>query len=798
MVRAHRSRLSACALLLAVASAWAQPAPAETAREWRIPAGPLGSALAQLAAEAGVLFSADARLLDRRSTPGLQGRYALPQAFGRLLEGSGLELVRDGARYTLRQAAAAPPPAALAREAATAPTVLPPVTVRALAFAPAFADAPAYASAAPPALTRSATPLQELPQSLTVLTQDFIADLAVQNIAELLRYVPGVGAAQGEGNRDTPVFRGLSTTAAFLVDGLRDDMQYYRDLYNVERVEALRGPDAMLVGHGAVAGLINRVSKAPDWRTRREVTLATSDENQRRVTLDASQVHGSDLASRLNLLYEESDGWRDSFQLRRLGVNPVMRWRLPGRAQLTLGYEHFQDRRTDDRGIPSWNGRPLATDRATFFGNPDESFTWVRLNALNAQLEADLGEGLRLQSRLRHADYDKFFQNVFAGSVREEAGRLNVALLAHNSRMRRQNTSSQTDLGWSWDQGAVQHRLLAGVELSRQAGDNRRETGFFAGGATTLYLPVSQPSTSVPLSWRSRPGDPDSRSTARQIALYLQDQIRFAPQWQATLGLRHDRLAVDMQDFAQNRTPSSRDRLWSPRAALLWQPQEQLSLYLGTSVGYAPRAGEQLIGLNQNNQALRPEQFVNHELGARWRVRAGLEASAVFYQLDRRDVSVEDTATNTQTFIDGQRTRGLELGLSGSWRPGWQLMGAYAWQDSRVRAALSPAAPAGAVMPHVPRHSLSLWNRVALGPQWALGLGASLRGMVFASADDSVRLPGYARMDAALYYTPSPGLRLQANVENLLDRRYHAFAHSNNNIMPGAPRTLRLALTTAF
>ncbi|MGC3984396.1 MAG: STN domain-containing protein [Pseudorhodoferax sp.] len=112
MVRAHRSRLSACALLLAVASAWAQPAATE--RDWRIPAGPLGSALARLAAEAGVLFSADARLLDARSTPGLQGRYALPQAFGRLLEGTGLELVQDGPRYTLRQAAAAPPPPAAA------------------------------------------------------------------------------------------------------------------------------------------------------------------------------------------------------------------------------------------------------------------------------------------------------------------------------------------------------------------------------------------------------------------------------------------------------------------------------------------------------------------------------------------------------------------------------------------------------------------------------------------------------------------------------------------------------------
>ncbi|WP_326540901.1 TonB-dependent siderophore receptor [Pseudorhodoferax sp.] len=789
-----RARLSACALLLAAASAWAQGGGA--VRDWRIPAGPLGSALAQLAAEAGVLFSADARLLDMRTTPGLQGRYALPQAFGRLLEGSGLELVQEGPRYTLRQAAAAPPATAPARpaEAAGPPTVLPLVTVRALAIG----SEPGYTSATPPALARTDTPAQELPQSLTVLTQDFIQDLAVQQIAELLRYVPGVGAAQGEGNRDTPVFRGLSSTAAFLVDGLRDDMQYYRDLYNVERVEALRGPNAMMVGHGAVAGLINRVSKVPDWTERRELSWATGEGRQQRVTLDTTQTHGTDVASRLNLLYEESDGWRDHFHLRRLGVNPVLAWRLPGQAQLTLGFEHFQDQRTDDRGIPSWNGRPVDTGRTSFFGNPDESSTWVRVNALNAQLDLDLGDGQRLRSRLRHADYDKFFQNVFAGSVRQNGERFEVALLAHNSRMRRQNTTSQTDLTWTWNPGRVEHQLLAGVELSRQAGDNRRETGFFGASDTVLYVPVSQPTSFAPLSWRQLPTDPDSRSEARVLGLYLQDQIRLAPGWQATLGMRHDSLSVDLQDHALGRALSSQDQLWSPRAALLWQPHTALSFYAGTSIGHAPRAGEQLSALTQGNQALRPEQFVNHELGAKWRPRTGLEASAALYQLDRRNVAVTDSATGTQTLVGGQRTRGLELGLSGSWRPGWQLMGAYAWQDSRVRTALSPAAPAGATMPHVPRHSLSLWNRVTLTPQWAVGLGASVRGMVFASTDNSVRLPGYARVDAALFYTPAPGLRAQLNVENLLDRRYFAFAHSNNNTMPGAPRMFRLALTTAF
>lgn len=787
----HAATLLACALWLTPAPATAQPA-AQT-RDYRIPAGPLSSALAALAAEAGVLFSADARLLDQRTTPGLQGRYALPAAFARLLAGSGLELVQEGQRYTLRRAAAVPAPAL---STAAPPTVLPQIEVH----AQAHPGERSYHSDPVVALARTDTPWHALPLAVTVLPQDLLQDLAVQSIADVLRYVPGAGAAQGEGNRDTPVLRGNSSTSAFLVDGLRDDMQYYRDLYNVERVEVLRGPNALLVGHGAVAGLINRVSKEPTWGTQRSLALQTDALGQRRSTLDLSQVHGEQLASRLNLLYEDAGSYRDSVQLRRFGLNPVVAWRLPGQALLTLGYEHFQDQRTADRGIASYRGRPVNTDPSTFFGKPDDSLSQLRLNAFSGQLDLDLGAGLRLHSRVRHARYDKYFKNVFAGAVRESAGQLEVALLAHDSRMHRRNTLSQTELSWALDQGGLQHRLLAGVELNHQSSDNLRMTGFFgdAPGRTVVYVPLGQPQTMLPVSFRPRPGDPDQHSNARQFALYLQDQIRWSPQWQLTLGLRHDRLAVDLHNRAAGQALASRDALWSPRAALLYQPQERLSLYASYGVGHAPRAGEQFTGLSSGNQDLQPEQFVNHEIGLKWLLREGLEASAALYRLDRGNVAVPDAATATQLLVDGQRTHGLELSLAGHWQPGWQVMAAYTWQDSRVRTALSPTIPAGAQMPHVPRHSLALWNRLALDPRWAIGLGLSVRGAVYASTDNQVRLPGYARVDAALFYAPSSALRLQLHLDNLLQRRYYAFAHSNNNITPGTPRALRLGLALQF
>ncbi len=754
-----------------------------------LPAGALSLGASRLAALAGVPFSVDERLVARLRHEALRGRFTLREAFERLLAGSGLALAGEGPAFTLRRNEAQQP----ARD-----TLLPEIRVNAAAQSATAR----YAFPTVQQATRSETPLHELPQSATVLSADFIRDQAPRSLAELLRYVPGLGAAQGEGNRDTPVFRGSLSTSDFLLDGLRDDVQYYRDLYNIERVEALRGPNAAAVGHGAVGGLINRIAKQPEAGAFRRLALETGSDALGRATLDLNEPFDEALSARINLMLEDSGGYRDFFRLRRHGINPVLAWRVPGRALLSVGAEHFEDRRTADRGVPSYLGRPLATDPAAFFGNPEASVTWIRLNALNAQLDLDLGGGFMLQARSRLADYDKFFQNAFPGAVRQGADGLEVALLAHNSRMRRRNLLHQADLSWRSASLGIEHQWLAGVEVSRQQGDNRRETGFFATepASTTLWVPLAQPVSRLPIVFQPRATDPDNASELHVLALHLQDQIRLAPQWQATLGLRHDHIRLDVDDRQLGQALASRDRLWSPRAGLLWQPAPAWSAYGNLSLGYALRAGEQFTLLTPANQALAPERFSNRELGLRWNPRPGLDASAAIYESRRANVAAPDPLAPTQALllVDGQRTRGLELSASGGLRPGWQVMAAYTLQDSRIRRSLSALAPAGAAMPHVPRHGLSLWNRWALDARWSAALGLTARSGLYTSTDNSVRLPGYARWDGALFYAPSRHLRVQLNVENLFDRRYHAFAHSNTNITPGAPRAFRLGLQLLY
>jgi catecholate siderophore receptor len=275
--------------------------------------------------------------------------------------------------------------------------------------------------------------------------------------------------------------------------------------------------------------------------------------------------------------------------------------------------------------------------------------------------------------------------------------------------------------------------------------------------------------------------------------------VALSGQVHAVLGLRYDSFQVD---FRNNRTASdfsSRDGLLSPRVGLIYNPIVPVSIYGSYSLSYLPRAGEQLSSLSLTNQALDPEEFRNYEVGAKWDVFPVLAFTTAVYQLDRGNVAVPDPVDPTRSMlVDAQRTRGLEVGLSGNLTRDWSLIGGYAYQDGEITQSISPTAAAGAVLAQLPKHSFSLWNRYELSPRWGVGVGLIHRTEMFTSTDNLVVLPGYLRVDGGIFVNVTPKLRAQFNVENLLDEKYFLSAHSNTNITPGSPRAIRFTLTTRF
>lgn len=648
--------------------------------------------------------------------------------------------------------------------------------------------------------TKTDTALVDVPQAIAVITRELIDDQAMRGIADLTRYVPGVGIAQGEGNRDTPVMRGNSTTADFFIDGVRDDVQYYRDLYNVDRVEVLKGPNAMIFGRGGSGGLINRVTKQALGLTRHELSLQTGSWDQYRATLDFGQPASRDLAYRVTAVYEDSGSYRDDVTLKRYGVNPTFTYALGQATTLHFGYEYFHDERTTDRGVPSYQGRPLATAASTFFGDPAQSTNHATVHTAFAVVEHRFASGLSLRNHTRFSTYDKFYQNVFPGAV--NAAGTTVALSAYNNGTERENLFNQTDLVLALDTGAVKHQLLAGLELGRQKTDNLRNTGYFdsvSPTTTSISVPVATPRTTLPVSFRPSATDANNHGIARTTAIYVQDQATLLPQLLAIAGVRYERFTVD---FRNNRTAAdldSTDGMVSPRAGLVFKPIPAVSVYASYTMSYVPRAGEQLGSLSLTNRSLDPEEFKNQEVGVKWDFRPDLAFTAAVYRLDRTNVVIPDPADPTKSIlVDGQRAEGVELGLTGRLTKNWSVSGGYAYQDGRLLATQSATVLAGARLAQLPRHTLSLWNRYDLSRQWGVGLGAIYRDEIFASTDNTVRLPSFVRFDAALFYRFNDRFRAQANVENVFDRLYYSTAHSNNNITPGSPRAFRVSLTTAF
>ncbi|HEX8873672.1 MAG TPA: TonB-dependent siderophore receptor [Nitrosospira sp.] len=773
-----------------------------------ISSGDLEGALNRFAAQAGIRLSFDAEEVKGSTAQALKGSFTVQAGLRQLLAGSGLEAVPHADGYIVKKSAAS---VAVVNSADGQPATLPSIKVAASSIKD---PADGYMAMKSFSATRTDTPLRDVPQSITVVTKDLIKDQTMQNMGDVVRYVPGVGISQGEGNRDAVIFRGNNSTGDFFVDGLRDDAQYFRDLYNIDRVEVLKGSNGMIFGRGGAGGVINRVTKEAGWTPVNEISGQYGSFNHKRIAVDVGRAINEVAAFRLNGMYEHSNSFRHGVELERGGVNPTLTIKPTAQTKIVLSGEYFTDNRTADRGIPSFgtipssgstpgvisSGRPADTGRSTFFGNAAESPTHVDVWALNSLIQHTFDNNLTVRNRTRYANYDKFYQNVFAGgqaTAQDATGTVNIQ--AYNNATRRDNIFNQTDFLYTLNTWGIKHEFMTGVEYGRQVTSNFRNTGFFNNATTSVDVPFLNPIALAPVTFKQNATDANNHGVVEVVGIYAQDQITLLPQIKAVLGIRYDNFDVNFVNNRNGQRFHTNDGLVSPRVGLIYKPIEPVSIYGNYSLAYVPRAGDQLSSLALSNAALKPEQFMNLELGAKWDIRPDLSLTAALYQLDRSNVIVPVPGNATATMlVDGQRTRGAEVGLMGRITPQWSVMGGYAYTDGEITRTQSVNAQAGAVLAQVPKHTVSMWNRYDLSPMLGLGLGVIHRSSMFATTDNTVLLPGFTRLDAAMFVRLTKVLRVQANIENIANINYIASANNNNNILPGAPRIFRLTLVANF
>jgi catecholate siderophore receptor len=643
--------------------------------------------------------------------------------------------------------------------------------------------------------TKTATPLINVPQSVTVVTKELIRDQMMTSMGDVLRYVPGVMVHQGENNRDQVIIRGNSSSADFFVDGVRDDVQYYRDLYNLERVEALKGSNAMTFGRGGGGGGVNRVSKEAGFAPSQTFALQGGMFGNARVTGGVDQPLNDKVALRLDGLFEHSDSFRDYVNLERYGLTPTLSYLASDRTKVSVRYEYLNDTRVADRGITSFQGRPADVPISTYYGNPDLSNVKANVNLLSGTVEHRFDQ-LTVRNHTLLGNYDRSYENFVPGVV--TANKSQVALTAYNNATDRTNFFNQTDLTAVAMTGTVRHTLLAGAELGHQLTDNFRNTGFFDNTATSVFVPYNSPTISTPTTFRQSATDADNHLITNVAAVYTQDQMELSRHLQLVAGLRFDRFDLTYHNNRNGDTLARPDNLVAPRVGAVVKPIDPVSLYASYSVSYLPGSGDQFSSLTNVTELLKPERFNNYEVGAKWDPVASLSLTTALYRLDRTNTRSTDPNDPTRIVQTGrQRTNGYELGANGRITPLWSIAGGYAYQNAFVTSATATAV-AGAQVGQVPHHTLSLWNNYQVRPRVAAALGILYRSDMFVAVDNTVTVPGYARFDAAGFFNLTRQLRLQANVENLFNATYYINADSNTNISPGFSRALRLGLTATF
>lgn len=752
-------------------------------RNYNIPATALQDALKQFSQQAGIKLAFDPALLQGRATLGLSGQFEVKQALDQLLVGSGLQIIQTDEGYAITELSAA------AGEDVKV-TTLPSIQITA-------SNTNRYAAESISSATKTNTLLRDVPQSISVVTSELIKDQSIRSLGDAVRYVPGVGVSQGEGNRDALVFRGNRSTGDFFIDGIRDDAEFFRDLYNIDRIEVLKGANGMIFGRGGSGGVINRVSKQANWNPVREFSFQGGSFNQKRMTADVGYAINDMAAVRLNALYENADSFRDGVSMERLGVSPTITIKPTHRTKIVAGMERFHDERTADRGIPSFNGRPVNVHESQFFGDPRRSNANIDVLSFNSLIEHKFESGVTLQNRTNYATYDKFYQNIFANS---QVFSGLVSLGAYNNATTRENVFNQTNLLYSLNTGPIAHTLMAGVEVGRQETHNRRQSGLFGNGVGRLSVPVSNPITNAPITYLTGDQDAHNRSVVNVTSLYIQDQIELLPQLQLIAGVRYDLFEVDFQQKNADRTRlKTSDDLISPRFGLIYKPFEPVSFYVSYSQAYVPRAGDQLTSINITTAVLKPEKFTTLETGVKWDIRPDLALTGAVYQLDRTNVITVDPNDSARSFLTkGQRTEGIEISLNGQLTSNWSVMGGYAYQVGEITSTQSAAALKGASVAELPRHTFSVWNRYDFTPRLGAAFGVIYRGDMFAATDNTVKIPDFTRVDAALFAKLTKNVRAQLNIENLFDTNYFASVHNNNNITPGSPIAVRANLIANF
>ena len=650
-------------------------------------------------------------------------------------------------------------------------------------------------------------PILDVPQSVSVITDEEIKNQGFREIGDIIRYSPGVNTSQGEGHRDAVVFRGVRSTADFYQDGVRDDVQYYRSLYNVEQLEILRGPNALLFGRGGTGGLINRVSKKAEiGEAFGSFDFGADSFGATDLAVDANFTTSDTTAVRLNLHTDQLANHRDFYEGERYGINPTFKI-VAGDTIVDLSYEYADHERFIDRGIPTVNNRPVESLKDVVFGVKGLNLQTLEASILRANVAHDYSDNGKFNMSFTSSDFKKMYKNLYAAAY--DASANTVKLDGYLDPTERQNMILNANVVNQFSNGSTSGTLLVGLEFVDTDNKNYRYNTFFnnragsdAGEPTDQQIfnitrPLNIAKTSTGLdSTVDYTTDLKSSSESDIIvtSFYLQGDIDFSDNWKMIIGGRLDNFDITVTDVKKSQDQSRKDDMFSPRFGVIYKPVENMSLYVSYSESFLPRSGEQYKKLDVSGAALDPDVFKNTEIGYKYDISDALIFSAaIFNSASTR--AEKDNETGELNEIRGLEVEGVEIELSGHIDDQNNLTFGY--------TSLDGVTSKGTKQPReLPNQMLSLWYSYQANETFGFGLGVTHQAESFikdtSNGSTGLALPDFTRVDFALYVNASDNDVVRVQIENLTDELYFPHSHSTHQASVGESLSSRVSYSRRF
>lgn len=704
-------------------------------------------------------------------------------------------------------------------------------------------------------------PLVDTPRAVTVIPQAIIEQTAASSLQDLLSNSPGITFGAGEGGQplaDRPFIRGQSSGNNIFLDGVRDTGGQQREVFNLEQVEVIKGPDAVYSGRGSGGGSINLASKSPKLNSFTNVGAGVGTDGYLRGTIDSNLPLGETAALRINLMGAQGDvPGRDAVDYDKWGLGLSLGAGLGTPSSMVFSYYHLTSDQMPDYGIPLFtkiqsrttDSGVLDVPYSSFYGLKARDYLTNTVDAFTFKAEHRLSDFATIRNVSRYAETlnDYIVTNPGDGGY--------VGRAADGTYWMKRGTKTRwnpvstlanvTDVYGRFATGSVKHSYDVGVELTRERNRNATYSTYTTSGAacpTGLTTVVGSPPTAngaagagdcTPV-YNPNPDDawtgvinrgPVSSNTTETIGVYANDSISLTERLILNLGVRWDQYSVKGVNAAATQSAgvwtttgytAVPERTWeftNYQVGLVFKPTENSSLYASWATSSTPptlSAGDQNAagGTGSGNLAsvvLEPEDSESYEIGAKANVFGDhLALSAAAFRTVRKNAAIL-VAPNVYEQAGEVEVKGVELGVSGSITPAWTVFGGYTYMDSELVRGAYTSVNIGDPLANTPKNSASLFTTYRLLPKLTLGGGVYYTDKSFGGnqggaggGNNRIYAPSWTRLDLFAAYDLTDRASLQLNLKNATDEDYIIRTNGVHHADVAAGRQAILALNMRF